>query len=111
MSKVYKSYSCGPNTQKQLPKYTREEVSLHNSEKDLWLIINDKIYNFSGYAKCHPGGASIFYECAGKDATQAYEDSEHPAWIDAQLAFYLVGEVLEEDPSSFAPIVPETKTQ
>jgi cytochrome b involved in lipid metabolism len=53
-------------------------VSLHNTEKDLWLIIKDKIYNFSGYAKSHPGGASIFYDCAGKDATEAYEDSEHP---------------------------------
>ena len=84
---------------------------MHNTEKDLWLIIRDKIYNFSGYAKCHPGGASIFYDCAGKDATEAYEDSEHPAWADGQLQFYLVGEVLEQDPSSFAPIVSEAKVQ
>ena len=82
MPKVYKSYSYGNTAKKELPKYSREEVSLHNTEKDLWLIIKDKIYNFSGYAKSHPGGATIFYECAGKDATEAYEDSEHPAWAD-----------------------------
>jgi cytochrome b involved in lipid metabolism len=62
--------------------YTRAEVALHNTDKDLWVIINNKIYNFSGYAKSHPGGDKIFYDCAGKDATEAYEDSEHPTWAD-----------------------------
>jgi cytochrome b involved in lipid metabolism len=39
----------------------------------------------------------VFTEYAGKDATEIYEDSEHPTWADNQLAFYLVGEVLEEE--------------
>jgi cytochrome b involved in lipid metabolism len=58
-------------------------VALHKTEKDLWLVINDKIYDFSSYPISHPGGADIFYECAGKDATQVWEDSEHPAWADS----------------------------
>jgi cytochrome b involved in lipid metabolism len=39
-----------------LKKYTRAEVAIHCTDKDLWVIINGKVYNFSGYAKSHPGG-------------------------------------------------------
>jgi cytochrome b involved in lipid metabolism len=83
MSKFYKYSSFTPLTEKILTKYTLEEVALHKTEKDLWLVINDKIYDFSSYPKAHPGGADIFYECAGKDATQVWEDSEHPTWADS----------------------------
>lgn len=63
-----KSFSLG--SKKEFLKYTRDEVSVHNTEKDLWLIIEGKIYNFSGYARSHPGGADIFFKVAGKDATE-----------------------------------------
>ena len=42
--------------QKALKQYTKEEVATHNTDRDLWLIINKKVYNFSNYAKVHPGG-------------------------------------------------------
>jgi len=42
---------------KELPKYTFEEVAIHNTIRDCWLVINNKVYDFSGYADCHPGGA------------------------------------------------------
>lgn len=57
MSRVYKQYSCGSAFKKELTKYTKAEVAIHNTERDLWVIIKDKVYNFSGYAKSHPGGA------------------------------------------------------
>lgn len=71
-----------------MKSYTREEVSSHKTDKDLWLIINDKVYDFSGYAKCHPGGPKAFYEFAGRDATESYEDALHGKWVDMQLAHY-----------------------
>jgi cytochrome b involved in lipid metabolism len=83
MSKFNKFSSFSLTSEKILPKYTSEEVALHKTERDLWLIINDKIYDFSSYPKAHPGGAEIFYECAGNDATQVWLDSEHPAWADS----------------------------
>lgn len=57
MSNFYQKFSRGASAKKQLPKYTKEEVALHSTDKDLWVYISDKVYNFSGYAKSHPGGA------------------------------------------------------
>ena len=83
MSKVYKINSLNTLNNSKLFKYTKEEVAIHNTERDLWLIISDKVYNFSGYAKSHPGGAQIFKDVAGKDATEVWDDVEHPKWVDS----------------------------
>jgi len=79
-SKNSKTQSC-LSQKNETKKYSKLEVALHNTAKDCWVIINDKVYDFSGYGKSHPGGEKVFIELAGKDATEAYEDSEHPQWI------------------------------
>ncbi len=83
-------------TTKPTPTFTRAEVAQHSSDRDLWLIISNKVYDFSGYAKCHPGGAQIFYSLAGKDATQAWHDSEHPFWATGQLSAKCLGDLVED---------------
>ncbi len=100
MSRVYKCSNSFSQCSKKkvLPTFTRQEVAKHNTEKDLWLIINKKVYNFSGYAKVHPGGSEAFFEFAGLDATECYDDAEHPKWIDNQLDCYLVGELVAPSP-------------
>ena len=35
--------------------FTKDEISKHNVEKDLWIIINGKIYDLSKFSKIHPG--------------------------------------------------------
>ena len=40
-------------------KYSLEEVGKHNSVRDLWLVINDKVYDVTKYATTHPGGFYI----------------------------------------------------
>jgi L-lactate dehydrogenase (cytochrome) len=30
---------------------------VHNTPDDLWLAINDKVYDFTDFAPDHPGGA------------------------------------------------------
>lgn len=40
-------------------KLTVQEIAKHNLTSDCWLIINNKVYNISGYLGLHPGGVSV----------------------------------------------------
>ncbi|KAF8325547.1 acyl-CoA dehydrogenase [Cantharellus anzutake] len=58
----------------QLREFTLEEVSKHNAEKDLWIVINSKVYDLSKFANMHPGGSGVLYDSqvAGKDVTDLF---------------------------------------
>lgn len=51
---------------------TRQEVSRHSTEDDLWIIIDHKIYDISDFVDAHPGGSVVLTQVAGQDATQAF---------------------------------------
>lgn len=55
-----------------LKVFTREEVSRHATEGDLWIIIDTVVYDMSRFVDMHPGGAFPILEYAGKDATDAF---------------------------------------
>ena len=45
--------------------YTISEVSKHNKYGDLWIIINNNVYDLSKFADLHPAGRSVLVEYAG----------------------------------------------
>ncbi|KAJ3116453.1 hypothetical protein HDU96_009616 [Phlyctochytrium bullatum] len=62
--------------------FTREDVAKHNKPDDLWIIIDDHVFDLTGYsgvafslirlsdfAELHPGSAVVLWSVAGKDAT------------------------------------------
>lgn len=51
--------------------YTLDEVSKHASEDDCWLLIDEKVYDVTGFT-AHPGGEAILEGC-GIDSTALYE--------------------------------------
>ncbi|KAJ6462050.1 acyl-CoA dehydrogenase [Mycena vitilis] len=58
-------------TQKE---FTTQEVSKHNKQGDLWIIIDSKVYDISKFSAMHPGGLSVLLDAdvAGQDATEAF---------------------------------------
>lgn len=46
--------------------FTVEEVKSHNKENDLYLIIDNGVYDMSDFADSHPGGKKILVRNAGK---------------------------------------------
>lgn len=53
----------GAHSEKKV--YTYEEISKHNKEGDLWLIIEGRVCDVSSYGPDHPGGISFLLKKAG----------------------------------------------
>ncbi|XP_027119009.1 cytochrome b5, seed isoform-like [Coffea arabica] len=74
-----------------------DEVSLHNTSKDCWVIINAKAYDVTNFLDDHPGGGDVLLEAAGKDASEEFESAGHGSAARLMLDEYYVGEI---DPST-----------
>ncbi|CAL1716561.1 unnamed protein product [Somion occarium] len=76
-----------------IKRFTREEVAKHNTENDLWIIIDSRVYDVTRFKNLHPGGAFVFLEesIPGQDATDAffglhrYEVLERPQYKRLQV--------------------------
>jgi len=60
-----------------LQEFTHEEVTAHCTKKDLWVIIDGKVYDISPFIDEHPGGEEVILDVAGTDATEAFDDVGH----------------------------------
>ena len=56
---------------------TMDEIAKHNSEGDLWVIIEGAVYDLTTFLPDHPGGKKAIMLFAGKDATEEF-DMIHP---------------------------------
>ncbi|KAI0408246.1 mitochondrial cytochrome-like protein b2 [Xylaria palmicola] len=62
-----------------------EEVLAHQSLDNLWLVVDDVVYDLTEFAPEHPGGASVLLRHAGRDATAAYSQVHSPSLIRSSL--------------------------
>lgn len=61
---------------------------------DLWLVINENVYDVTDWALYHPGGIQIC-TAAGVDGTKFFKGSYHPAWVNQQeLPKWCIGKLL-----------------
>ncbi|KAH0843901.1 hypothetical protein AYO21_10404 [Fonsecaea monophora] len=86
---------------------TYAEVSKHNTKKDLYVVIHDKVYNASSFVDEHPGGEEVLLDVGGQDATEAFEDVGHSDEAREILEGLIVGS-LKRAPGDPAPKVGAT---
>ena len=71
-----------------------EEVAKHNTDEDIWIVINDKVYDVSKYQLEHPGGPIVLMNRAGKHASLAFEQASHSKnAIENVMPKYLIGTI------------------
>ena len=73
--------------------YTWDEVRQHTSPGDLWLVIDNKVYDVSQWMDEHPGGAAVLLQEAGRDATAAFADVGHTLYAEDLLKAYYLGDL------------------
>ncbi|GAA5874582.1 hypothetical protein JCM16303_002911 [Sporobolomyces ruberrimus] len=61
------------------------EVAKHNSQDDMWMVVNGQVYDLTDFAPSHPGGLRILLKYAGKDATEEYEPLHPEGTIEKTL--------------------------
>ena len=52
--------------------YTKEEVAKHYKKNDGWIIINQQVYDVTGFIERHPGGTAIISAYLGRDVTKEF---------------------------------------
>ncbi|TKA49377.1 hypothetical protein B0A54_00043 [Friedmanniomyces endolithicus] len=81
---------------------SRQDVSRHNSEDDLWVIVDHKVYDLSDFVDAHPGGSVVLTQVAGQDATQAFYNL-HRHEILQQYSKLCIGVLDNETPEVVDP--------
>ncbi|QPG94442.1 hypothetical protein C2857_006064 [Epichloe festucae Fl1] len=81
---------------------TYQDVAEHNTKKDIYVVIHDKIYDCAQFIDEHPGGEEVLLDCAGQDATEAFEDVGHSDEARETLDKLQVG-VLKRQPGDPTP--------
>lgn len=89
---------------KQLKAFTRDEVSKHSTQGDLWCIIDTLVYDLSKFADLHPGGASVLLDkkVAGKDATEVFFGL-HRSEVLKKYGRLIIGRIEGEEPQVLLP--------
>ncbi|GKZ19548.1 hypothetical protein AbraIFM66951_011263 [Aspergillus brasiliensis] len=83
-------------------EFTFQEVSAHNTKKDLYMVIHDKVYDCTSFVDEHPGGEEVLLDVGGQDGTEAFEDVGHSDEAREILDGLLVGK-LKRVPGDPAP--------
>ncbi|KAL9641510.1 hypothetical protein ABK040_013431 [Willaertia magna] len=79
---------------------TRKEVAQHNTYEDLWVIVDNKVYDLTKFAPTHPGG-DVVARTAGGDATIGFYGIQHPERAFVEIEDYLVGTLRQEEHMKF----------
>jgi len=74
-------------------EFTLAEVTAHNTKKDLYMVIHDKVYDVTSFVDEHPGGEEVLLDVGGQDGTEAFEDVGHSDEAREILDGLLVGTV------------------
>ncbi|OBA24145.1 hypothetical protein METBIDRAFT_77000 [Metschnikowia bicuspidata var. bicuspidata NRRL YB-4993] len=66
---------------------TVEELKKHtNSEVGVWVALNGKVYDLTGFMAVHPGGKKIIEKYAGKNASSIFNKFHGPDFIAKYLS-------------------------
>ena len=93
------------------PKYTAEDVAKHASISDGWIVVYERVYDITAFARTHPGfhnagqvsTAIAIARALGSDATEEFE-AIHSAKAWTQLKDFQIGVLARETDDADASV-------
>ena len=79
-----------------VPVYTRAEVAAHNRRKDLWMVIDNDVYDLTNFLERHPGGTAPL-KYAGDDATHVFHKVHKSSTLRKYDKVLKIGTLAEAD--------------
>eukprot|EP01112_Ceratiomyxa_fruticulosa_P010340 TRINITY_DN2731_c0_g1_i5.p1 TRINITY_DN2731_c0_g1~~TRINITY_DN2731_c0_g1_i5.p1 ORF type:complete len:381 (+),score=77.56 TRINITY_DN2731_c0_g1_i5:282-1424(+) len=76
-----------------------EEISLHNTLDDCWMVFNGNVYDVSKYVNFHPGGKRALQKFAGKDGSENIEFHSEDMLRILDSTYFIGKLKREEEPS------------
>jgi hypothetical protein len=76
-----------------MPLYTRDEVAVHNTADDCWLIISGRVYDVTSWIADHPGGSRVVSAQAGLDVSQLFASFHDASVLETVAAPFLIGSI------------------
>ena len=73
--------------------YTINDVKIHNTKNDAWVIINENIYDITDFLQIHPGG-NIISQFLGQDITEYFYELHQSSILTDIAEDYKIGTLL-----------------
>ncbi|KAK1574199.1 acyl-CoA dehydrogenase domain-containing protein [Colletotrichum navitas] len=90
--------------------FSTSDVAAHNKPEDLYIIVDEDVYDLTKFQDDHPGGKKILQRVAGKDASKQFWKYHNEGILKKYKAKLLVGSLdskaqpVEAAPAASAPV-------
>lgn len=93
----------------ELPLLQWSEISRHNTEASLWVVIDGFVYDLTSWAAKHPGGLPVLLRVAGKDGSRAFHAAKHSAATEVFKLNYRIGKAAPAEGVQLTAPVPRAE--
>ncbi|OBT61227.1 hypothetical protein VE03_08701 [Pseudogymnoascus sp. 23342-1-I1] len=81
--------------------FSQSDVAAHSKSDDIWIIINNDVFDVTKFQDTHPGGKKVMQGVGGKDATKKFQKYHRDAILNKYREELQIGSVkVETKPKS-----------
>ncbi|XP_034489690.1 cytochrome b5 isoform X2 [Drosophila innubila] len=85
-------------------EFSLATIKEHNKPDDLWLVIDNKVYDVTKFLNEHPGGEESLMSVAGVDGTKDFNEVGHSAEARELLKKFYIGDLAASDIKRKSPV-------
>ncbi|PWY86022.1 acyl-CoA dehydrogenase [Aspergillus heteromorphus CBS 117.55] len=83
--------------------FTKDDVASHAKPDNLWVVIDEDVYDLTAFQDEHPGGKKILQRVAGKDASKQFWKYHNEGILKKYKGKLQVGSLDSKKPAAAAP--------